>query len=55
MSTKGSLGLFLFCLDIDLLGKIKWTWFPHTRFHIFVENSRSKQYNKKKPNQARHC
>ena len=40
---------FLFCLDLELFAKIRQTWFLHTRFYIFSNNSRSKK-NKKIPN-----
>ena len=36
-------GIFLFCLDLELFEKIKKTWFLHTRFYIFIKNSRSKE------------
>ena len=51
MSAKGYSGFFLFCLDLELFAKIKWTWFLHTHFQIFIINSRSKQ-NKKYPEQT---
>ena len=35
ISTKGCLGLFLFCLDLELFAKIKKTLFLHTRFLHF--------------------
>ena len=35
-------------LDLEPFAKTKKTWFLHTRFYIFVNNSRSKQ-NKKVP------
>ena len=41
-------GIFLFCLDLELFAKIEKTWFLHTFFYIFINNSRSKQ-NKKNP------
>ena len=40
--------IVLFWLDIELFAKIKKTWFLHTRFYIFISNSKSKQ-NKKNP------
>ena len=43
---KRVFGIFLFCLDLELIGNIKNTWFLHTHFFIFIDNSRSEQ-NKK--------
>ena len=45
---KRVFGFFLFCLDLELFEKIKRTWLLHTRFYIFVNNSRSKK-NLKNP------
>ena len=35
MSTKECAGFFLFCLDLELIAKIRKTWFLHTRFLHF--------------------
>ena len=35
MTTKGCVGFFLFCLDLELFAKIKKTWFLRTRFLHF--------------------
>ena len=35
ISTKGCLGFFLFCLDLELFAKIRKTWFLHTHFLYF--------------------
>ena len=43
---KRVFGMFLFCLDLELIGNIKNTQFLRTHFYIFNDNSRSKQ-NKK--------
>ena len=45
---KRVFGIFLFWLDLELFAKIKKTWFLHTLFLHFINNSRSKQ-NKKNP------
>ena len=54
---KRMCGIFLFCLDLELFAKILSclqklikTWFPHTFFCTFINNSRSKQ-NKKNSTQ----
>ena len=41
MSTKGCLGFFLFCLDLELFAKRPG--FYALAFYIFINNSRSKQ------------
>ena len=35
MSTKGCVGFFLFCLNLELFAKIKKAWFLHTWFLYF--------------------
>ena len=45
--TKGCAGI-KFYLDLELITKIKKTWFLKTRFLHFIDKSRSKQ-NKKNP------
>ena len=49
ISTKGCSRFFWFCLDLELLAKIKKTWCLYTLvFYIFINDSRSKQ-NLKNP------
>ena len=44
MSTKGCVGFFLFCLDLELFAKIKKKpGFYTLLFYTFTNNSRSKQ------------
>ena len=43
---KTESGIFLFCLDLELLAKVK----KALVFHIFINNSRSKQNKRKIPN-----
>ena len=43
MSIKRCLAFFLFFLDSELFAKIKKTWFIHTCFSHFINNSRSNQ------------
>ena len=47
MSTKGCLGIIFFCLDLELFAKIKKNGFCTLVFNIFINNSRSKENQKK--------
>ena len=47
-STKGCVRFFSFCLDLELLAKIKKDLISTLFFYIFINKSRSKQ-NKKNP------
>ena len=43
MPTKGCLGLFKFCLDLDLIVSVKSECVETRPFLIFANNARSKQ------------
>ena len=47
MSTKGCLGFFLFCLDLELFAKITETWFLHSlsfcTFLLTIQNLNEKK------------